>query len=147
MPITQIDWALLACPLDESFHEFLTPHLLQGIERRRRWPYSDLEFYVSTGSLPLHVDDLGPENGLIIGMILECADDFELTTGRSRAAAKAGDVYLLEPGRRHGALTEGFYAFAALDVPVGGDVCPERFRKRVVDELRTMLTGTHNASC
>lgn len=77
-----------------------------------------------------------------MGMILECEADFVLTTGRSRVPARAGDVYLLDPFKRHGAETSGFYAFAALDVRPGGDVCPERFRDRAIVDLLGMLGAT-----
>lgn len=78
-----------------------------------------------------------------MGMILECEADFVLTTGRSRVPARAGDVYLLDPFKRHGAETSGFYAFAALDVAPGADMCPERFRDRTISELCGMLRATN----
>lgn len=141
MPISDIDWASVACPPDELFAEFLSPHLLQGVEARGRWPFTDIEFYLSTGSLPLHVDDLSPPGGLVMGMILECEADFVLTTGRSRVPARAGDVYLLDPFKRHGAETSGFYAFATLDVAPGADMCPERFRTFVINQLSVMIAS------
>lgn len=76
-----------------------------------------------------------------MGMILECEADFVLTTGRSRVPARAGDVYLLNPFKRHGAETSGFYAFAALDVAPGADMCPERFRTFVINQLSVMIAS------
>lgn len=143
MPLTEIDWALLACPLDETFEEYVEPHLLSEIESRGKWHNDSLEFYISKNDLKLHTDDCLWQSDRVMGMILECEPDFTLTTGRSHIPATAGDVYLLEPSRLHGTKTAGFYAFVATNVDCNNLSTPNEFRARIIRKLEEMCLASN----
>ena len=103
----------------------------------RYWDKGEISIYHVQGKLELHTD-IAPDEEMTMGMILQADNDLILTTGRSHTSAKPGDIFTLDPNKRHGANTNGSLVFAATDyhkalVPSAG--CYRQIIDREIDRI------------
>lgn len=73
--------------------------------------------FICRGRLAQHTDVVGDDTASI-GLIADCASDFQLATHGKRINAMPGDVFILDPHHRHGAETKSDFAFLVIDVPI-----------------------------
>lgn len=73
--------------------------------------------FICRGRLRLHTDvvDYGTAS---VGLITDCAEDFALITHGNRINAAPGDIFILDPHKKHGAETASDFLFLVLDVPI-----------------------------
>lgn len=72
-------------------------------------------WFVCHGRLPLHVDEVGSDMSTL-GLIAVADEDLELNAGGRHVEASPGDMFVLDPARRHGAETKGMLVFGARDL-------------------------------
>ena len=130
--ITDIQWNQ-----SEEFSEVKKrPHILHGVKTQDDRYY---ELYMLMGSLPLHTDFPLWKETRTLGLIVEAGEDAYLTSGPRRLSLRPGDVYRIDPNKRHGVLTSGFFVFIARDYPAGREPDPYNFKMNANDWLRAYL--------
>jgi hypothetical protein len=94
-----------------------------------------LSYFACHGTLPLHVDSVGPGN-LTFGAIVHTTRDLELDADGESVGVDPGAIFLLDPTSRHGAKADGSFVFATMDLPSHEAPTAEKFRRRVSRDLR-----------
>lgn len=137
MPITGIDWPALIRSLNDTDDADLDDHFLYGIEPRGI--SLRVDFYMMRADLKLHTDLTMHPGMTTLGVIVAADPDLLITTGQNSLPAQAGDVYHLDPTKRHGTRTKGFLAFATQDY-LGHQIPPPgEFRAIALTELTKLL--------
>ena len=97
----------------------------------------DIDCFVNVGRLRQHTDIVDAYE-VTAGMILDCANDFELNSGGKRLNMKPGDQFILNPHVRHGAETAHRFIFVASDRDRNRMINASEMRTFFVDVLQSI---------
>lgn len=135
--LTDIDWEAGHVEPSQTIEDLVTkPNLLHNMNTHDNSHY---ELYMLLGSLPLHTDFPLWKDTRTLGLIVEADEGSYLTSGPSRIALQPGDVYRIDPNKRHGVFTPGFFVFIARDYPAGKEPEPTQFKTQASAWLREYL--------
>lgn len=134
--ITDIQWSIGHLEAQRGIEDLTpAPHMLHGIENLD----DGFELYFVREDLRLHTDLTMWRETTTLGVIIDVDPGAKLSTGRSRIPIVAGDVYRLDPNKRHGAINPGFLAFLARDYRTGQEPAPDVFRMKAYAVLKRHL--------
>lgn len=98
-------------------------------------PGLHMEYYVCDGRLLQHVDEV--DDGVItMGIVLQGSEDLQLNASGSRIEIGEGDIFALDPKKRHGAETNKSFVFATRDYRLHELPTLEKFRRKTEKDLR-----------